>query len=94
MPVEDPTILWDTEPITVATLTIKPQAFTRPAQMEFCENLSFTPWHSVEVHRPIGGINRAHKLVYQATSTFRHEKNQVPRKEPTSADISRLFGTD
>jgi hypothetical protein len=94
MPVEDPTILWETEPIKVATLTIRPHEFARPAQMEFCENLSLSPWHSLEAHCPIGGINRARKMVYEATSKFRHEKNQVPRKEPTIVEVNRLYGMD
>jgi hypothetical protein len=92
MPVENPTVLWDSEPITLATITIKPQEFARTDQLEFCENLSFTPWHGIEAHRPIGGINRARREVYQATSKFRHEKNRVARKEPTIAVLDRLFG--
>ena len=93
MPVENPMVPWESEPIAVATLTIKPQEFARTGQLDFCENLSFTPWHSSEAHRPIGGINRARKPVYQATSIARHEKNRVPRKEPTTADLDRLFPT-
>lgn len=91
MPVEDPTVLWDTEPITVATIVIPPQEFAREDQLRFCENLSYTPWHASEAHRPLGGINRARKPVYQDTSSFRHEANGVERKEPTLDDLDRLF---
>jgi Catalase len=91
MPVEDPTVLWDSEWLTVATLVIEPQEFVRPEQLEFCENLSYTPWHSLPLHQPLGGINRARRSIYEATSKLRHEKNGVPRREPVVADLDRLF---
>lgn len=94
MPVEDPTVLWDSEPITVATIAISPQEFARENQLKFCEDLSYTPWHTREPHQPLGGINRARKPVYQATSAFRHKENKVDRKEPTLADLDRLFKAD
>ena len=50
------------------------------------ENLSFTPWHSLPEHRPIGGINRVRKAVYLAVSTLRHRLNQAPRVEPTAVE--------
>lgn len=86
MPVEDPSIIWD-EDISpyrkVATVRIPAQCFDTPEQMNFCENLSFTPWHSLPEHRPLGGLNRARKVVYQALSKLRHELNHAPRREPT-----------
>ncbi|WP_337177240.1 catalase family protein [Paludisphaera sp.] len=91
MPIEDPTVEWTTTPITVATITINPQAFTGAEQLEFAENLSYTPWHGIEEHRPIGGINRVRKDIYQAGSAFRHDANGAPRKEPTVADLDRLY---
>jgi hypothetical protein len=29
-------------------------------------------------HRPLGGVSRARRQVYQALSTVRHERNQAP----------------
>jgi hypothetical protein len=83
MPVEDPTIDWGAPWQKLATIRIPPQSFDSPEQMAFCENLSFTPWHSLPEHRPLGGINRARKAVYQAISKQRHELNHTPRREPT-----------
>jgi hypothetical protein len=86
MPIEDASILWDEKlsPFQkVATIKIQPQQFDSSAQMDFCENLSFTPWHSLPQHRPLGNINRVRKEIYRSLSTFRHERNGVPRKEPT-----------
>ena len=51
-------------------------------QMQFGENLSFTPWHSVADLRPLGGINRTRRKVYAAISARRHELNGVPEAEP------------
>jgi hypothetical protein len=58
MPIEDPTIIWneDAAPfVPVASITIPPQSFDSPEQLEFCTNLSFTPWHCIDAHRPLGG---------------------------------------
>ena len=63
-------------------LHIPAQQVDSAAQRAFGENLSFTPWHSLPEHRPLGGINRARKIVYAAISTFRHAQNGVPRQEP------------
>lgn len=91
MPVEDPTIPWsETEApfVTVATITIPPQRFGSAEQRGFCENLSFTPWHSLPEHRPLGGINRVRRAVYETISTLRHQLNRAPRAEPTALPAS------
>lgn len=90
MPIEDPGKEWheSESPFRkVATIRILQQEFDSEAQRVFGENLSFTPWHCLPAHRPLGGINRARKVVYDAISRFRHEHNGVPRREPTSWDI-------
>ncbi len=93
MPVEDPTISWDEAVvpfIKVATIRIPIQSFDSKEQMEFGENLSFNPWHSVADLRPLGGINRTRKKVYEAISDRRHKLNGVPMKEPLLSEISRF----
>jgi len=82
MPVEDPTVPWTTPWQKVALIRIPPQSFDSPEQMKFCENLSFTPWHSLPDHRPLGGINRARKQVYKAISEQRHKLNGTIPREP------------
>jgi hypothetical protein len=89
MPVEDPTIVWDeTESpfLTVASIRIPKQVFNTADQQEFCENLSFTPWHSLAEHRPIGGMNRLRQAVYQEVSILRHKLNGAARTEPNDKD--------
>jgi hypothetical protein len=95
MPIEDPGKEWS-ESVSpfrkVATIRIPQQEFDSEAQRSFGENLSFTPWHALPEHRPLGGINRARKIVYRAISTFRHEYNKVPRVEPDSWNIDSANG--
>ncbi len=90
MPIEDPGVRWSEQAspfIKLATIRIPLQEFDSAAQREFGENLSFNPWHSLPEHRPLGGINRARRIVYETISRFRHERNQVPQVEPTSWQI-------
>ena len=86
-PIEDPTIEWKgSEYRTVARIDIPLQEFQSPEQQEFCENLSFNPWHSLPEHQPLGGINRMRKAVYEAISKARHGDNGAPRTEPVAGD--------
>jgi hypothetical protein len=90
MPIEDPTIIWDETAapfVPVASITIPPQNFDTPEQHAFCENLSFTPWHCIDAHRPLGGINRVRRVVYEHISRLRHELNHAPRQEPTGFSL-------
>ena len=92
-PIEDPTVEWTTEPVKVATITIKPQGFSSAEQLEFCENLSYNPWHALSDHRPLGGINRARDPVYRMSTDLRHAIRKVARKEPTADDLSQFCRT-
>lgn len=86
MPVEDSTVTWNEQAspfVPVAKIIIPPQTFDSPEQKKYCENLSFTPWHGTEQHRPLGSLNRTRKVVYEATSAARHRLNGVRRVEPT-----------
>jgi catalase len=84
MPIEDATVLWkasDSPFIPVATISIPKQSFDTLEQQAFCENLSFSPWNALAAHRPIGALNRARRLVYKASSSYRHQLNgtEVPK---------------
>jgi len=82
-PIEDGTHLWKTPDHKVATIRIPCQSFDSPEQMEFCENLSFNPWHALAEHRPLGSLNRLRKATYIALSNVRHQENHVASIEPT-----------
>lgn len=79
MPIEDPSVEWD-ESIspfeTVASIQLPAQDFDSREQNLLCDNLSYNPWHALPEHRPIGGINRLRKAVYEAVSVYRLERNQ------------------
>ncbi len=85
MPIEDPTVPWKSPFVKLATLRIVPQRFDSQEQMEFGDNLSFNPWHSLPAHKPLGSFNRARKVAYEGMSKYRHEKNDIPMKEPNDS---------
>lgn len=66
----------------VATIHIPQQIFDTSKQNMFCENLSFTPWHTLPEHKPLGAINRMRKVIYERISQVRHEMNATERFEP------------
>jgi len=45
--------------------------------VQFGENMSFSPWHSLAAHEPLGEINEARRRVYPAISQFRRSENHV-----------------
>lgn len=84
MPIEDATVLWkesESHFIPVADITILKQVFDTPEQLQFCEDLAYSPWNALEAHRPVGALNRARKFVYEASSNYRHKLNgtEVPQ---------------
>ena len=89
-PIEDATHNWDESVSSyekVATIHIWRQKFDSDAQMEFCQNLAYNPWHALSDHRPLGGINRARKAVYVALSAMRHKLNNVSYQEPNPETV-------
>ncbi len=87
MPVENPMVEWSVKEspfVTVARIRIPSQEFRSEEQMTFCENLSYTPWHALPEHRPLGGINRMRRVVYETISKLRHKLNNAPRREPVA----------
>lgn len=82
MPVEDPTVLWDEKAspfVTVATFTAAPQTSWRNGASQSEEDLlSYSPWHGLAAHQPLGAINRARREVYDYSADFRAGVNQCP----------------
>lgn len=66
----------------VAAIRIPRQTFDTSEQNEFCEDLSFTPWHAIPEHKPLGVTNRLRKVIYDRISRVRHEMNSARRQEP------------
>ncbi len=90
MPLDRATVPWSERrsPFRhVGRLTIpKGQDVDDPTREALCENLSFTGWHSLPEHAPLGSINLARKFVYKRIADARRERNQAPLKEPTTVD--------
>jgi catalase len=85
MEVENTRVEWkesDAPFFKVATITIPQQQFATPERDRLGENLSFTPWHALPQHRPLGAVNRIRRVVYQTIATLRRDLNGVPPREP------------
>jgi hypothetical protein len=85
-PVEDASIDWPEEISPhqpLGRITLPSQAADSPARRAYADDvLSFNPWRCLADHRPLGSIMRLRKEAYRVSSTFRHEKNKQPMKEP------------
>jgi hypothetical protein len=93
-PIEDPTVEWpeDSAPFhTVGWIWVPKQVFDTPGRMAFGENLSFTPWHAIPAHEPLGEINLVRKHVYTTLSALRHRLNRVVPREPEVTDPDPTF---
>lgn len=86
MPIEDATVVWDEKESpyrTVATLNVPPQvAWQDGVSQKIEDELSFSPWHGVEAHRPLGGVNRARNDPYKFSAEYRGNFNGCPIHEP------------
>jgi len=89
MPIEDPTVEWTSAPVRVATISIDPQTFNSAEQMAYFANLTWNPWHALPQHRPLGGINRARRLVYEDSAGLRHQTTGTGPVVPTLTESGR-----
>jgi len=85
-PVENALVPWNEKYapfVKLATLHLPVQELNTPEQRMYAENFSMNPWHCLEEHRPIGGVNRVRRQVYFGITGFRHGQNGVPVREPS-----------
>ena len=82
--IEDATSEWRGPFHTVAHIRIETAQPPTHEQTQACENLQFSPWHSLEAHAPAGGINRVRRVIYPVISDLRHRLNATidERKTP------------
>ena len=92
MPIEDASVVWDEEEspfVTVATLEIPPQLSWEQGVTDRTDDaLSYSIWHGITAHQPLGGVNRARKDTYKQSADFRGQFNGCPIHEP--AKLSEL----
>lgn len=101
MPIEDASVVWDEKASpfhTVATLTVPPQtAWEHPVSEATEDALSFSPWHGLAAHQPLGGVNRARKDPYKFSADYRGRFNGCPIHEPRAlaelGEVARPSGT-
>lgn len=76
-PIEDTSVFWKEEHapfVPVAQLRIPACDLDDPgvvARSEVIDEYSFSPWHTIEEHRPLGNVMRARRVAYQASATLR-----------------------
>lgn len=88
MPIEDASVFWPEEQSpyrTVARITAPAQDSWSDSKVRHVDDgMSFSPWHGLTAHRPLGSVMRARKETYQASARFRGERNGCPMHEPGS----------
>jgi hypothetical protein len=90
MPIEDASVRWpeDLSPFqTVAVLHLPAQDAYSDARRRYADDvLSFSPWHALEAHRPLGSVMRSRRAAYPMSSDFRHTVNGIAPHEPSSIE--------
>ncbi|MBC8057457.1 MAG: catalase family protein [Rhizobiales bacterium] len=86
MPIEDASVPWpeDRSPfVPVARITVPPQpAWSDALSAEMDDGLSFSPWHGLAAHRPLGSINRVRRATYSSSAGARSSRGRCPVHEP------------
>lgn len=78
-PVENAATIWEEKvspSVAVAKIVMPPQEVERDPKT--CDRLSFSPWHAIPAHKPMGHINRARRWVYDASRQHRHGGGGAP----------------
>ena len=86
MPIEDASKEWDQKEspfLTVATLTVEPQLAWEHGVTDHTDDaLSYSVWHGIAAHRPLGAINRVRRDTYKFSAEYRGRFNGCPMHEP------------
>lgn len=72
-PIENASIIWeesDSPLVRVGKIVMPPQTVD-PGATKACDQLAFSPWHSLPAHKPMGHTNRARRYVYEASRVLR-----------------------
>jgi len=90
MPIEDASVQWpeDLSPFVPVARLVAPRqsAWSAARAAAIDDGMSFSPWHALAAHQPIGSIMRVRKAVYAMGARLRAEHNAVSVAEPTSPD--------
>jgi len=89
-PIEDASHEWseaDAPLVPVGKIVVPPQHIDDPRRDELCTSFSFSPWHGIVAHQPMGHINRARRFVYASSRAYRkggHEPHDFEGFAPQS----------
>ena len=90
MPIEDASVEWpeaESPYLPVARIVAAPQVTWSDARVKAVDDgMSFSAWHSLAAHRPIGGVMRVRKAAYEMAAAFRSQHNAVKVAEPHRLD--------
>jgi hypothetical protein len=88
-PIEDASQPWpekDNPYLPIATISVLAQQNWSPERAKKLEDeISFSPWHGVTDHRPLGNVMRARRETYKVASQLRSKLNGCPIHEPKHA---------
>jgi hypothetical protein len=94
MPIENASVAWPEELcpyLTVARIVAPPQvAWSTARALAIDDTMSFSPWHGVAAHRPIGSMMRVRQLSYRMSAKFRTDHNGGAAREPRSLESLAL----
>jgi hypothetical protein len=94
MPVEDASVKWPEDKSAyraVARLVAKPQpAWSAARSAAIDDGMSFSPWHGLAAHQPLGSIMRVRKAAYEMSARYRAGKNGATIVEPKPGATTAL----
>ena len=85
MPIEDASVEWpesESPYRTVAHLLLPRQEIKLLRQQDAYQSLSFSVWHALAAHRPLGGINRVRHRAYALSCAWRRQQTGAKLAEP------------
>ncbi len=73
--------------VPVARITVASQdSYSDARQLFVDEQLSFTPWHALVAHQPLGNIMRSRLKAYEEASKYRAQRNGRTIAEPKNIE--------
>lgn len=74
-PIEDASVEWKTPFKKVATIFIPKQNTDTTKRKDLEDSINFNPWYCIPDHKPLGGINRMRRKIYNELSMCRQQHN-------------------
>jgi hypothetical protein len=84
---EKHTVAWSGSWIKVGKIFFPRQEYLYTNQIEFCENLFFHPWHTIDDHKPLSSIGEARKFAYGNSQDTRRRINRFMHKQITGNEV-------